>query len=728
MQKNGLYIQMFSIHGLIRSESLELGSDADTGGQIKYVLELCDTLSKDKNVRQVDLFTRLISDKKVSEDYSNPVETVNDKFRIVRIQCGGKKYLRKELLWPYLDEFVDKTIKLIKRENNIPDIVHGHYPDGGYIAKELSRFFDIPFIFTGHSLGRIKKNKLMNDGMGESEIQKQYKIENRIQTEESILENADLIITSTNQEIKEQYGIYRNGNIPRYRVIPPGIGLDKFFPYYENRVTESEFREELKFAKSSILRELDHFFQFPEKPIILALCRPDKRKNIEGLIKAYGEDLDLQAIANLAVFAGIRKDIAQKEDNEREVLTQMLLLMDKYNLYGKMAIPKKHDFEYEVPELYRIAAEKSGVFVNPAMTEPFGITLLEASATGLPIVATNDGGPNDIIKNCRSGILIDPSDTKSISDAVKKIIVHEDLWNQYSKNGIINTRTYYSWTAHAGIYLNEIKKLYSQEKKPETAVSKNKIGKRLAMLEHLLISDIDNTLIGGENTSLSRLMKLIQDNINFSGFGVATGRSISSTRKIMDEFGIIPPDIIISSVGTEIYYGKNNHYDRGWEAYILKDWKKDHIIELLKSFDFLDMQDNESQTSLKISYNMKPVKDNLAKIHNLLSKHRIRYNLVYSHEKYLDILPYRASKGKAIKYLSYKWEIPLQNFIVCGDSGNDEGMLKTGASGIVVGNYSRELERLKSSKKVYFAESFYSAGIIEGLSHFNFYTDFNKGK
>ena len=85
----------------------------------------------------------------------------------------------------------------------------------------------------------------------------------------------------------------------------------------------------------------------------------------------------------------------------------MLLAMDKYDLYGKMAIPKKHDFEYEVPALYRIAAERRGVFVNPALTEPFGLTLLEASATGLPIVATDDGGPNDIVHNCKNGILVD---------------------------------------------------------------------------------------------------------------------------------------------------------------------------------------------------------------------------------------------------------------------------------------------------------------------------------
>jgi glycosyltransferase involved in cell wall biosynthesis len=77
----------------------------------------------------------------------------------------------------------------------------------------------------------------------------------------------------------------------------------------------------------------------------------------------------------------------QMEENEREVLMKILLLMDKYDLYGKIAIPKKHDFDHEVPELYRLAARKNGVFANSSLTEPFGITLIESAACGLPIIA-----------------------------------------------------------------------------------------------------------------------------------------------------------------------------------------------------------------------------------------------------------------------------------------------------------------------------------------------------
>ena len=135
-QNGGLYIQLYSIHGLIRGNNLELGRDADTGGQTKYLLELAKTLSGDKRVEKVELVTRQIRDKKVSKDYSEPVEKINDKFSIIRIRCGGGKYLRKELLWDYLEEFVDKSIKHIKSTGRLPDVIHSHYADAGYVCTE----------------------------------------------------------------------------------------------------------------------------------------------------------------------------------------------------------------------------------------------------------------------------------------------------------------------------------------------------------------------------------------------------------------------------------------------------------------------------------------------------------------------------------------------------------------------------------------------------------------
>lgn len=723
-----LYIQMFSIHGLLRGHSLELGHDADTGGQIKYVVELCTTLSCHPRVGRVDLITRLINDKSCSSDYGQTIEPVNDRFRIIRIQCGGRKYIRKELLWPFLDEFADKTIKFIQKEKLVPDIVHGHYPDAGYVAGELAQFFGVPFLYTGHSLGRCKKSRLLNEGMDAADINKKLKIDHRINTEETILKYTDLIITSTTQEIEGQYGLYQNRTLASYQVIPPGIDTDKFYPYTHDTFNNAQEKEEALFARASVKHELNRFFQFPDKPTILTLCRPDKRKNIRGLVRAFGKDKELQAMANLAVYAGIRKDISKMGDNERDVLTRMLLLMDKYNLYGKMAIPKKHNFDHEVPELYRIAADKKGVFVNPALTEPFGLTLLESLACGLPIVATQDGGPKDILANCQGGILVDPKDDEAIAKAIKKIIVNPDLWNQFSKNGIMNTRQHYTWESHSNTYMQRVSTLFEQNRdndcsdsgSPLVRIPRHSIGRRLSALDYMVITDIDDTLVGGNQREIAQFMELIQTHRDQLGFGVATGRDVTSAKKILRTNNIMDPDIIISSVGSLISYGGNDHHDQGWKAHISKNWKPDIMAQRLEEIDYITPQEAVFQTPHKLSYYMTPGKDRLARIHHVLTKNRFLYTLIYSRDKYLDLLPYRASKGKAIRYLSYKWEIPLKQFLVCGDSGNDHEMLKGDTCGVVVGNYSSELEPLRSAKKVFFSKAPFAGGILEGLSHYNF--------
>ena len=71
-QGEGLYIVLISVHGLIRGEDLELGRDADTGGQTKYVVELARALAANPEVGRVDLVTRQIFDAKVSDDYAEP--------------------------------------------------------------------------------------------------------------------------------------------------------------------------------------------------------------------------------------------------------------------------------------------------------------------------------------------------------------------------------------------------------------------------------------------------------------------------------------------------------------------------------------------------------------------------------------------------------------------------------------------------------------------------------
>ncbi len=163
--------------------------------------------------------------------------------------------------------------------------------------------------------------------------------------------------------------------------------------------------------------------------MILAVQRPDERKNLETLIRAYGESDSLRELANLVLLVGTRDDIDTVPKGQRKVLQQMLRLIDRYDLYGSVAYPKQHSSE-DIAEIYRLAASRRGVFVNPALTEPFGLTLIEAAASGLPIVATNDGGPQEIVRICNNGVLIDPLDADALAESLLEVLSDRHQWRR----------------------------------------------------------------------------------------------------------------------------------------------------------------------------------------------------------------------------------------------------------------------------------------------------------
>ena len=143
-----LYILIISIHGLIRGNNLELGRDADTGGQTKYVVELAKALAKQPNVEQVDLITRLIVDAAVDADYGAVTEVLSENAQIVRIETGAKGYIPKEELWSHLDGFTDRLFDWLLSLPRLPDILHSHYADAGYVGVRLSHLTGLPLIHT----------------------------------------------------------------------------------------------------------------------------------------------------------------------------------------------------------------------------------------------------------------------------------------------------------------------------------------------------------------------------------------------------------------------------------------------------------------------------------------------------------------------------------------------------------------------------------------------------
>lgn len=707
----GLYIAMASVHGLIRGHDLELGRDADTGGQTKYVVELARALARQPGVVGVDLFTRLVSSPEVAADYADTIEELGDGARIVRLVAGpAEEYLPKEALWDHLDSFVDNMQAFIRDAGRVPDIIHSHYADAGYVGSRLAHVLGVPLVHTGHSLGRVKRRRLLAGGLSAGEIEQRYNMSRRIEAEELTLASADRVITSTHQEIEEQYELYDHYQPDHMRVIPPGTDLVLFHPPQGDE------------WETPIGHEIRRFLREPDKPLILALARADPRKNIGALVEAYGGSTRLQELANLMIVAGNRDDIRDLDEGAQEVLMELLLTIDRWDLYGKVVYPKRLD-PGDVPVIYRISALSGGVFVNPALTEPFGLTLIEAAASGVPIVATEDGGPRDIIGNCDNGELIDPLDNEDIATTLIALLEDPRERQRRADNGLRGVREHYAWEAHAERYLRVIRPLLEK-----TEVVKRTPLRRRPMLYHdrAIFTDLDQNLLG-DPTVLPRFVKTLRGNRKCATFGIATGRRLDSALKAIRRHRIPEPDVLITSGGTAIHYQPDLTADTSWTRHIDHRWTPHVVRRVLADLPGLELQPKEEQSRFKISYYLDPrIAPGMEEINRLMHQEELAVNAVFSFGQYLDILPIRASKGLALRYVADRWEIPLEHILAAGGSGADEDMMRGNTLAVVVANrHEEELSHLEDAERIYYARQAHALGILEAIEHFDFFGSCN---
>ncbi|HQU16109.1 MAG: HAD family hydrolase [Chromatiales bacterium 21-64-14] len=699
-----LYLLLVSVHGLIRGHDLELGRDADTGGQVKYVVELARALAAHPEVGRVDLLTRQVFDPKISSDYAQPEEQIAPNAYIIRLPFGPRRYLRKEVLWPYLEGMVDLAVQYVRRVGRLPDLIHSHYADAGYVGAPVASLLGVPLIHTGHSLGRVKRLRLLEKGTKDAVMEAQYNIAQRIEAEEIALDTASRVIASTHQEVEEQYSLYDNYQPGRMVVIPPGVDLGRFHPPQRG------------VPPAAVQKDLERFLRDPRRPMILAVSRADERKNIATLVRAYGGNAALRERANLVVVAGNRDDIATLERGARDVMTGLLLQIDRHDLYGSVAYPKHHAPD-DIPALYRMAATTRGVFVNPALTEPFGLTLLEAAASGLPVVSTEDGGPRDIVGICKNGLLVDPLDVDGMGASILEALSDRERWQRWSRSGIRGAQEHYSWKSHVQKYLREVRSILGERYRSRTLAPEKS---RLPTVDRLVVCDIDDTLMGDAEAARAFIARLEAANGQI-GFGVATGRSLDSTLEVLKECQMPVPDLLITAVGTAIHYGHGMVDDAGWRRHIDYRWEPDLLRTALADLPGLRIQPRREQQPYKISYYVDPEESlPIRGIQRHLRKRDLHVNLIYSHQMFLDLVPIRASKGLALRYLAWKWGLPLERVLVAGNSGNDREMLLGNTLGVVVSNHSAELNRLRGKPRVYFSKGAHAWGILEAMDYYDF--------
>ena len=214
---------------------------------------------------------------------------------------------------------------------------------------------------------------------------------------------------------------------PKFNIVPPGVNTRIYFPYSQKEDRIKEIHNELHQLLFENTEDPDVFgtLENPDLIPLLSLSRLDKIKNITGFVNWYGENPELQKETNLIIVAGKIDPDKSGDGEEREQIIWMHHLIEQYNLQNKIRWIGKLFRKDQTGEVYRIIADKKGAFVQPALFEGFGLTVLEAMRSGLPVFATMYGGPLEIIQDQVSGFHIDPingkASSKKIYDFVSKM-------------------------------------------------------------------------------------------------------------------------------------------------------------------------------------------------------------------------------------------------------------------------------------------------------------------
>ncbi|WP_061933037.1 HAD-IIB family hydrolase [Aureimonas sp. AU22] len=679
-----MFILHVALQGCLRARDVEYGLTADTGGHIRYLLDLVEASAADPAVSRIVVATRRFEDARLGGDYAQGAERIDGKTEIVRFWTDHPGYLEKEALHTEVESFADGLVAFIEAQDQRPAVIHAHYADAASVAAIVEARLGIPFVFTAHSLGLVKREAMGLPAGADAALDR------RIEAENAALERAALVIASSRDEAEVQWAGYRSYEPGRIRILAPGSDLTRFAG------APTCVRVDASIAR---------FLREPEKPVILALARPVAKKNLAALVRAYGESPALQAAANLVIFAGTREDYAALDGDMAVTVAEILALIDRYDLYGRVAYPKQHRPE-DVPAIYAHARERGGIFVNPALNEPFGLTLLEASAAGLPLVATDSGGPNDIVEMCGNGILVNPRSDAAIAEGALKILSDADLRARFAAAGA-SVAGAYDWTRHSERYHALLASLAVE-------------GAGAAHPEQLLICDIDNTLVGcAEGIRTFGTWRERQPGL---AFGVATGRSFHSALAILEQQDAPRPQVVISSVGSEIHHldrnGTTYSQDPEWRAIVSRDWSRDDARRVLAKVPGLLPQAPLEQRAHKLSYFTEGQPGIVGQVRAALERAGLRCSVIHSHGRYLDVLPIRASKGTAVDFVRARLGLTPDAVFVAGDSGNDIEMLRTIPQAIIVGNFSDGLAAMPALRHSYVAHNTHARGVIEGVLHF----------
>ena len=376
-------------------------------------------------------------------------------------------------MWPYLEDFAEDSYReLLAEFGEKPDLVIGNYSDGNMVATLLSRKFKVTQCNIAHAL---EKCKYLFSGLYWDKMDDDYHFSIQFTADLIAMNAANFILTSSYQEIAgtdevigqyESYlnfsmpGLYRvTGGInlfhPKFNIVSPGVNKKIFFPYTDKQSRIKEIQKELN---ELLFENIDDpetigILEDPRKTPIFTMGRLDKIKNITALVKWFGENQKINEQANLIVIAGKINPEDSSDLEEKDQIQVMHDLINRFKLHNKIRWIGKLLRKDKSGEIYRVVADRKGIFVQCGLFEGFGLTVIESMRSGLPTFATLYGGPLEIIEDKKSGFLIDPIEEKEsqkiILSFLERCKKEPHYWNLISENGIKRVDTTYNWELHS---------------------------------------------------------------------------------------------------------------------------------------------------------------------------------------------------------------------------------------------------------------------------------------
>ena len=518
-------IAVISPHGWFGQENV-LGKP-DTGGQVIYILDQVRALEKylaNKFTQaglelspKIIILTRQIPDAE-GTTCDQRIEKVFGAVNcfILRVPFKDRDlnvirhWISRFHIWPYLDRFAyDSRRELIGEFQGKPDLIIGNYSDGNLVATLLSDQLDVIQCTIAHAL---EKTKYLFSDLYWEDMERDYNFSLQFTADMIAMNKSDFVIASTYQEIAGteksigQYeshqfftlpGLYQaTGGVnlfaPKFNIVPPGVDENNYFPYYETdrrAAAKTEYWEQRLFSADTddIFGHLDD----PEKMPLFTMARFDKIKNITGLIEAFGRSELLKEHCNLIFAAGTIHVEQSSDREEQEQIRTAYRVIDEMGLYGHVRwLPSIN--KLDTGEVYRIIADHRGAFIQPALFEAFGLTILEAMLSGLPTLATQFGGPSEIIQDGISGYLLNTSKPDIMAEGIERFVrrctAQEKSWDEISKNGIHRVLEKFTWHQYSE-RLMHLTKLYGFWRYAVAEEGMVKMDRYCDLLYHLLLRE-----------------------------------------------------------------------------------------------------------------------------------------------------------------------------------------------------------------------------------------------